>query len=247
MKASHIVAIVLAAVAPTALMLAWTGPTAAPPGNNVSAPINTSSTDQFKPGVVGANIINVYGSSQYINFGNSTGSAGFGFRNNGGVIEVKNSGGNWARLADKPWFVAAGSSSGGWVAQTAGTWIYPTQLTVATGSAAASYTPSNARFTAPEAGLYFCFFQVYKSYAAQGYHHNISTCWNPSEKVCNGFYTWDYTLASQGSSWYDQSTGQMSGLYNLAQGEQISFRIYSNVDNPYAYYAPYSRIGCAKL
>ena len=41
-----------------------------PPGSN----------DQFKPAVLGANILNIFGSSQYLNFGNSTGAAGFGIR-----------------------------------------------------------------------------------------------------------------------------------------------------------------------
>lgn len=77
---------------------AWTGPTAAPPGNNVYAPINVSGAEQFKPGIIGANMLNIYGSSQYLNFGNTTGAAGFGLRNNTGVLEFKNSGGTWTSL-----------------------------------------------------------------------------------------------------------------------------------------------------
>lgn len=79
-------------------LYAWTGPTAAPPGNNVSAPVNVGSGDQFKPGVMGANIINIYGASQYLSFGNTTGASGFGIRNNAGILEYKNSGGAWAAL-----------------------------------------------------------------------------------------------------------------------------------------------------
>lgn len=232
---------------PSALF-AWTGPTAAPPGNNVAAPVNVGATDQFKPGIVGANILNIYGSSQYLNFGNTTGSSGFGIRNNGGNLEAKNSGGAWVKLIDKPWFVATGTAT--WQAQSAGTWLYPTALTTVIGNAAASYNTSNARFTAPEAGLYFCYFLGYKSYSAANYHHTIATCWNPTERVCNGFGSWDYTLAGQGSAGYggyDQSTSQLSGLYNLALGEQISFRMYTDQYNAYAYHPPYSRIGCAKL
>lgn len=77
-----------------AMLYAWTGPTAAPPGNNISAPVNMSSTDQFKPAVLGADILNILGANQYLNFGNTTGSAGFGFRNNGGIVEYKQTGGN---------------------------------------------------------------------------------------------------------------------------------------------------------
>ena len=80
------------------LLYAWTGPSAAPPGNNVSAPVNVGAADQFKPGIMGANIINIYGSSQYLSFGNTTGASGFGIRNNAGVLEYKNSGGSWTAL-----------------------------------------------------------------------------------------------------------------------------------------------------
>ncbi len=76
-------------------LYAWTGPSAAPPGNNVSAPVNVGAADQFKPGIMGANIINIYGASQYLSFGNTTGASGFGIRNNSGILEYKNSGGAW--------------------------------------------------------------------------------------------------------------------------------------------------------
>lgn len=78
--------------------LAWTGPTGIPPNGNVEAPINVSLTDQFKPGTIGANILNLYGSSQYLSFGTTVGPSGFGLRNNGGAIEFKGSGGNWGAL-----------------------------------------------------------------------------------------------------------------------------------------------------
>lgn len=99
---NHLLILLVTALFPTALF-AWTAPTAAPPGNNVSAPVNIGSTDQFKPGVIGANILNVYGASQYLNFGNTTGASGFGLRNNGGIIEYKqsagqNTGAGWTEL-----------------------------------------------------------------------------------------------------------------------------------------------------
>lgn len=89
---------------------AWEGPTAAPPGNNALAPIHVGPAQQFKPGIIGANIINIYGSAQYLNFGNSTGASGFGIRNNAGILEYKNSGGTWASIASgtNPW-TATGS------------------------------------------------------------------------------------------------------------------------------------------
>lgn len=226
------------------LLLAWTGPSAAPPGNNIAAPVNVGATDQFKPAIVGANIINIYGSNQYLNFGNTTGSSGYGIRNNGGKLEVKDSGGAWIKLVDKPWFVASGTAEG-WQGQSAGTWLYPTTLSNKKGNAAASFNSATGLFTAPEAGLYFCFFQGYKSYSAAGYHHTISTCNGGS--VCNGFANWDYTLASQGYTSYDQSTSQISGVYSLALNDTIGFRMYSEQANGYSYYPPYSRMGCARI
>lgn len=90
----------------------WVGPTAAPPGNNVQAPINVGVSEQFKPAVLGANILNIYGSNQYLNFGNTTGSAGFGLRNNGGTLEFKASGGSWGALTIAgTGFVGIGTSS----------------------------------------------------------------------------------------------------------------------------------------
>lgn len=77
---------------------AWTGPTGIPPAANVEAPINVSLTNQFKPGTIGANSLNLYGSSQYLSFGTTIGPAGFGLRNNAGVLEFKGDGGTWGAL-----------------------------------------------------------------------------------------------------------------------------------------------------
>ncbi len=35
----------------------------------------------------------------YLNFGAATGSAGYGFRDNAGVMEFKNTGGTWAGVS----------------------------------------------------------------------------------------------------------------------------------------------------
>ncbi|MFA5926334.1 MAG: LamG-like jellyroll fold domain-containing protein, partial [Parcubacteria group bacterium] len=45
------------------------------------------------------------GSSNYLNFGSTVGSSGYGLRDNGGTIEYKNSGGSWATF---------GTVGGGW-------------------------------------------------------------------------------------------------------------------------------------
>ncbi len=93
--------LILLAFFATSLLSAWTGPTAAPPGNNVAAPINVGSTDQIKDGGLGVNALAVFGnqilsgSSLYLNFGANSGSEGYGIRDNGGVMEYKDSGGTW--------------------------------------------------------------------------------------------------------------------------------------------------------
>lgn len=78
---------------------AWTGPTAAPPGNNVPAPVNVGTVDQIKDAGLGLNKLAVFGntllggsrdSNAYLNFGDVSGAGGYGIRDNNGVIECKN-------------------------------------------------------------------------------------------------------------------------------------------------------------
>src|SRR3989344_8790934 len=97
---------------------AWTGPIATPPGGNVAAPVNIGTSAQYKGGNLGvgqttlpvftfeangSSLINgaliLYGTSRYLNFGANSGTAGYGFRDNAGVIEYKNSTGAWASIA----------------------------------------------------------------------------------------------------------------------------------------------------
>ncbi|MFZ2593460.1 MAG: tail fiber domain-containing protein [Minisyncoccia bacterium] len=91
--------VIALSIAPVAMVIAWTGPSGTPPNGNVSAPVNVAVSDQFKPGVFGANILNIYGSNQYLSFGTTTGSTGYGMRNNGGALEFKGSGGAWGALS----------------------------------------------------------------------------------------------------------------------------------------------------
>ncbi|MFN0219234.1 MAG: hypothetical protein ACKVP4_10505 [Hyphomicrobium sp.] len=94
---------------------AWTGPTAAPPGNNVAAPINVGVVDQVKNGGLSLNTLVIFGNTlfsglgagigRYLNFDyttggtSGTGASGYGFRDNSGIMEVKNRGGAWAPFA----------------------------------------------------------------------------------------------------------------------------------------------------
>jgi hypothetical protein len=103
---------------------AWTGPTAAPPGNNVPAPINVGSTDQVKNGGLGLNSLAVfgnsllggsYGSNAYLNFGETSGSSGYGIRDNAGTLEFKNDGGSWDSLQNIVYDLSGGGGgSGSW-------------------------------------------------------------------------------------------------------------------------------------
>jgi hypothetical protein len=86
-----------------AFVSAWTGPTAAPPGNNAAAPLNVGSVNQVKNGNIGVNGLAVFGNtllqgSSYLNFGSTAGSGGYGIWDNGGTLNFKNSGGSWQSL-----------------------------------------------------------------------------------------------------------------------------------------------------
>jgi hypothetical protein len=83
------------------VIIAWTGPTAAPPSGNVAAPLNVGTTDQIKNAGLGLDALAVFGNailsgtSRYLNFGDSAGEAGYGIRDNGGTMQFKNNGGSW--------------------------------------------------------------------------------------------------------------------------------------------------------
>jgi len=151
---------------------------------------------------------------------------------------------------EKPWFLAGGTKSQGWVGAPAKTWRY-IKLNDVKGPSASNYNTGNGRWTAPETGLYYCFAKPYKSYqSGGGYHHTISTCWGPTHasNICNGFNRHDYTLGSsgQGGAGYADSTGAISGLYYLEEGDQIAFRVYTRNRNAYMYFPRYTRLGCVK-
>jgi hypothetical protein len=68
---------------------------------NVAAPVNVGTAEQRKDGILGVNGLAVFGNaiisgvSRYLNFGTSVGESGFGFRDNAGVMEFKDSAGEW--------------------------------------------------------------------------------------------------------------------------------------------------------
>lgn len=84
--------------------IAWTGPTVAPPNGNVASPINTGTTNQVKNAGLSVNSLAVFGNailsgaSRYLNFGTIVGSTGYGFRDNAGTMQLKNSGGAWVNI-----------------------------------------------------------------------------------------------------------------------------------------------------
>jgi hypothetical protein len=82
--------------------------------------------------------------SSYINWGDTDGTTGYGFRDNGGSIEFKNSGGSWAGIG-------SGGGGGGWTLDTANGVLYPVSKTVdvllgatATSSAKFAFTYMNS-------------------------------------------------------------------------------------------------------
>lgn len=109
----------------SAIAIAWTGPSDPPPAGNVAAPVNVGAIAQLKDGTLGVNGLAVFGNtilqgSSYLNFGPTAGTAGYGVRDNAGVLEFKNSGGSWASLQSTVSTLVGSSSP--WV--TSGTNIY---------------------------------------------------------------------------------------------------------------------------
>jgi hypothetical protein len=119
----------LAVLASAVFVNAWTGPTSTPPGGDVAAPINTSSTGQIKSGNLGV--------TGYLNFGSTLGSSGYGVWDNGGTLEFKNSGGSWSTLQATIYNYVGGG--GQWVNGTSGA-IYYTGGNVGIGTVKPAYT-----------------------------------------------------------------------------------------------------------
>ncbi|OGG55028.1 hypothetical protein A3D62_03230 [Candidatus Kaiserbacteria bacterium RIFCSPHIGHO2_02_FULL_49_11] len=49
----------------TQVYAAWSGPSAVPPGSNISTPINNGTTDQIKSGGLGAEVVSVFGQGSF--------------------------------------------------------------------------------------------------------------------------------------------------------------------------------------
>ena len=131
-KARYVAAlgIPLLALLSFTLVAAWTDPTEAPPNGNVAAPINVGSIAQVKNGGLSVNTLAVFGNSlfggstgsnAYLNFGDTSGSSGYGIRDNAGFLEFKNSGGSWETLQSTI-YTLVGSSTNPWT--TSGSNIY---------------------------------------------------------------------------------------------------------------------------
>ncbi len=122
---SHIVTAIVTATLFLGLSraYAWTGPSAAPPNSNVSAPINVGTVDQVKNAGLSLNALAVFGntilsgSSRYLNFGTTAGSGGYGIRDNAGTMQFKNSAGSWTAFGS-----GSGSLSGAGTANYLAKW-----------------------------------------------------------------------------------------------------------------------------
>lgn len=110
-------------------MFAWTGPSQSPPAGNTDAPIDVGTASQIKNGNIGVNGLAVFGNAvlagtnSYLNFGASSGSNGYGVRDNNGTLEFKNSGGSWSSIQSTV-FNLMGSGASSWAAN--GTNMYNT-------------------------------------------------------------------------------------------------------------------------
>ena len=105
--------IVIGSTLSAIIAVAWTAPTASPPGNNVSSPVNVGNVMQLKNGTLGVNGLGVFGNTMlsgtngdgtgngvnsYLNFGATAGQSGYGIRDNNGTLEFRNSSGSWGSL-----------------------------------------------------------------------------------------------------------------------------------------------------
>lgn len=116
-----VVAVVSAALF-TAVVAAWTAPSANPPSGNMSPPITAGSVTQTKAGNLTVNGMTIFGntliqasgpSNGYLSFGTTAGTSSYGMRSRNGLIEFKNQGGHWFSLAST---TANYVSSGQWSA-----------------------------------------------------------------------------------------------------------------------------------
>lgn len=94
--------VLLVALFSVSVLSAWSGPSAPPPSGNLSAPVNAGTVAQVKSGALSTDAFGVFGNAivsgsavSYINFGDDAGQAGYGLRNNNGVMQFKHEGGEW--------------------------------------------------------------------------------------------------------------------------------------------------------
>lgn len=97
-----ILSLLFAGLFSVSLLSAWNGPSGAPPTGNIPAPLTVLSTAQVKDGGISLDALGVFGNAilsgsdvSYINFGSAAGEAGYGLRNNNGVMQFKHEGGQW--------------------------------------------------------------------------------------------------------------------------------------------------------
>jgi hypothetical protein len=110
--------IVLSGLLIASVASAWTGPTAAPPSNNISAPINVSSAAQAKAGTISVTGSNINGVTAAISGGSGwggffTGQSGvYGEGNTGIGVQGRSSGGSYGGYFTGQYGVYAANASG---------------------------------------------------------------------------------------------------------------------------------------
>ena len=226
-------------MAPLAV-LAWTEPTADPPGSNVPAPINIGPADQTRDGWLGlknsfnGNALSIIGNAimsganRYLNFGTTWGTSGYGIRDNAGTLEFKNNGGSWDSIQNTVYNFVGGTSP--W--QTSGTTIYNTNTGgVGIGTAGPSgklgVTGSGNQWSGYFSGATYGVYSSATNIAVQGqstsngYGGYFTGYGGVFAQNSSGYYAY---LGYPGSSWGVLSNGNMyaSDYYIAATGKWAS-------------------------
>lgn len=151
-------------------------------------------------------------------------------------------------IQSKPWFIA--TVSGGWISGPFATWDPIIFNTVSAGNSGGWFSTSTGKFSAPQTGLYYCYFNGY------GYNGSSSNPYAYTDFACNGVVGHcggrvTENIQAAGSSYWNPSINE---LLNLNSGDTVIPYMFSQaISNPptntmsYLTYAPESRFGCAYI
>ena len=169
------------------------------------------------------------GSNRYLNFGNATGTAGYGFRDNAGVLEFKNSSGSWTTFSTSTASGVAGPSFS--VNKNSATQVVTsstvTPLTWSTEVFDTNNNFASNRFTPTVAGKYIINLNVYcgdgAACYAYIYKNGIGTTQTGGDGSAGlGIVSTSILLDMNGTTDYVEAYGYTSGTY-IAGGVNQTF------------------------